>query len=159
MGVLGEKFPLRQSEEAGIWDGRVWQKQNRLGVLRPSFSLTTKECVPKGSQPLAFGRLVKRSWTQRRYQEQWAANLWLMMTLSAALSPQGASGVNLSCGTWPTGPATNVQDMKQIPLAPERSSKAAASAGLQQNRMEKDMAEGQHSVWGRMERDRGDADV
>lgn len=58
-------------------------------------------------------------------------------SLLAALGPQGASGVNLSCGTWPTGPATNMQDMKQIPLAPERSSKAAASAGYSRTEWKK----------------------
>ena len=48
------------------------------------------------------------------------ANLLLMMPLSAALGPQGTNEVNLSCGAWPTGLSTNVQDMKPIPLAPER---------------------------------------
>lgn len=48
------------------------------------------------------------------------ANLLVTMTLSAVLGPPGASGENLSGRAWPTGPSTNVQDMKQIPLTPER---------------------------------------
>lgn len=59
-----------------------------------------------------------------------SANLLVTVTLSAVLGPPGASGENLSCRAWPTGPSTNVQDMKQIPLTPERWPKEAASARL-----------------------------
>ena len=37
-----------------------------MGVEGLPSHLTSKEYAPKGSQPLAFYRLVKRSWTQRR---------------------------------------------------------------------------------------------